>query len=88
MAAANDAPSTAMTPRGPDVGEAAGQYLPEGPLPITVSKDGFAVFSRDAFLGGFPPGVRRMQATRMKAVTQDVGASRVSHVSHPDVVPG
>jgi pimeloyl-ACP methyl ester carboxylesterase len=42
---------------GPDEGETAGQYLPKGPLPITVSKDGLAFFNRDAFLGGFAPDV-------------------------------
>jgi len=42
---------------GPDEGETTGQYLPKGPLPITVSKDGLAFFNRDAFLGGFAPDV-------------------------------
>jgi pimeloyl-ACP methyl ester carboxylesterase len=42
---------------GPDEGETAGQYLPKGPLPITVSKDGLAFFNREAFLGGFAPDV-------------------------------
>jgi len=41
----------------PDVGETTGQYLPKGPLPIKVSKDGLAFFNRDAFLGGFAPDV-------------------------------
>jgi len=41
----------------PDEGETTGQYLPKGPLPITVSKDGLAFFNRDAFLGGFAPDV-------------------------------
>jgi len=40
---------------GPDEGETTGQYLPKGPLPITVSKDGLAFFNHDAFLGGFAP---------------------------------
>ena len=120
---------------GPDVGEVAGQFLPKGPLPVTISKDGLAFFNRDAFLGGFapdvpmpervfmydsqvplavstlgtpitaaawktkpswylvsandqviPPDVERMYAKRMKAVTEDVGSSHVSYVSHPDVV--
>ena len=42
---------------GPDEGETTGQYLPKGPLPIKVSKDGLAFFNRDAFLGGFAPDV-------------------------------
>ena len=42
---------------GPDEAETTGQYLPKGPLPITVSKDGLAFFNRDAFLGGFAPDV-------------------------------
>jgi pimeloyl-ACP methyl ester carboxylesterase len=42
---------------GPDVGETLAQYLPKGPLPITVSKDGLAFFNRDAFMGGFAPDV-------------------------------
>jgi len=42
---------------GPDEGETTGQYLPKGPLPVTVSKDGLAFFTRDAFLGGFAPDV-------------------------------
>jgi len=42
---------------GPDAGETTGQYLPKGPLPITVSKDGLAFFNKDAFLGGFAPDV-------------------------------
>ena len=42
---------------GPDEGETTGQYLPKGPLPITVSKDGLAFFNHDAFLGGFAPDV-------------------------------
>jgi pimeloyl-ACP methyl ester carboxylesterase len=42
---------------GPDDGETTGQYLPKGPLPIKVSKDGLAFFDRDAFLGGFAPDV-------------------------------
>ena len=42
---------------GPDAGETTGQYLPKGPLPITVSKDGLAFFNHDAFLGGFAPDV-------------------------------
>jgi pimeloyl-ACP methyl ester carboxylesterase len=42
---------------GPDEGETTGQYLPKGPLPITISKDGLAFFNRDAFLGGFAPDV-------------------------------
>ncbi len=42
---------------GPDQGETTGQYLPKGPLPITVSKDGLAFFNHDAFLGGFAPDV-------------------------------
>ncbi len=42
---------------GPAVGETTGQYLPKGPLPITVSKDGLAFFNRDAFLGAFAPDV-------------------------------
>ena len=42
---------------GPDVGEVAGQFLPKGPLPITMSKDGLAFFNRDAFLAGFAPDV-------------------------------
>jgi pimeloyl-ACP methyl ester carboxylesterase len=42
---------------GPDEGETTGQYLPKGPLPITVSKDGLAFFNREAFLGGFAPDV-------------------------------
>jgi len=42
---------------GPDEGETTGQYLPKGPLPIAVSKDGLAFFNRDAFLGGFAPDV-------------------------------
>jgi pimeloyl-ACP methyl ester carboxylesterase len=41
----------------PDVGETAGQVLPKGPLPITVSKDGLAFFNRDAFLAAFAPDV-------------------------------
>jgi pimeloyl-ACP methyl ester carboxylesterase len=41
----------------PDAGETTGQYLPKGPLPITVSKDGLAFFNHDAFLGGFAPDV-------------------------------
>jgi pimeloyl-ACP methyl ester carboxylesterase len=42
---------------GPDEGETTGRYLPKGPLPIKVSKDGLAFFTRDAFLGGFAPDV-------------------------------
>jgi pimeloyl-ACP methyl ester carboxylesterase len=42
---------------GPDEGETTGQYLPKGPLPITVSKDGLAFFNHDAFMGGFAPDV-------------------------------
>lgn len=42
---------------GPDEAETTGQFLPKGPLPITVSKDGLAFFNRDAFLGGFAPDV-------------------------------
>ena len=42
---------------GPDDGETTGQYLPKGPLPITVSKDGLAFFNRDAFLAAFAPDV-------------------------------
>jgi pimeloyl-ACP methyl ester carboxylesterase len=42
---------------GPDEGETTGQYLPKGPLPITVSKDGLAFFNRDAFLAAFAPDV-------------------------------
>jgi pimeloyl-ACP methyl ester carboxylesterase len=42
---------------GPDAGETTGQYLPKGPLPITVSKDGLAFFNHDAFMGGFAPDV-------------------------------
>jgi pimeloyl-ACP methyl ester carboxylesterase len=42
---------------GPDQGETAGQYLPKGPLPVTVSKDGLAFFNHDAFMGGFAPDV-------------------------------
>jgi len=42
---------------GPDDGETTGQYLPKGPLPITVSKDGLAFLNRDAFLGAFAPDV-------------------------------
>ena len=41
----------------PDAGETTGQYLPKGPLPITVSKDGLAFFNHDAFMGGFAPDV-------------------------------
>ena len=41
----------------PDGGETTGQFLPKGPLPITVSKDGLAFFNKDAFLGGFAPDV-------------------------------
>jgi pimeloyl-ACP methyl ester carboxylesterase len=119
----------------PDAGETAGQVLPKGPLPVTVSKDGLAFFNRDAFLAAFapdvpmpdrvfmadaqvpiavatlstpvkaaawktkpswymvsandlviPPDVQRTYAKRMKATTEDVGASHVSYVSHPDVV--
>lgn len=42
---------------GPDEGETTGQYLPKGPLPITVSKDGVAFFNKDAFLAAFAPDV-------------------------------
>ena len=42
---------------GPDEGETTGQYLPKGPLPVTVSRDGLAFFNRDAYLGGFAPDV-------------------------------
>jgi len=42
---------------GPDEGETTGQYLPKGPLPIKVSKDGLAFFNRDAFLAAFAPDV-------------------------------
>jgi pimeloyl-ACP methyl ester carboxylesterase len=42
---------------GPDEGETTGQYLPKGPLPVTVSKDGLAFFNRDAYLGAFAPDV-------------------------------
>ena len=42
---------------GPDVGETTGKYLPKGPLPITVSRDGLAFFNHDAFMGGFAPDV-------------------------------
>lgn len=42
---------------GPDEGETTGQYLPKGPLPITVSKDGLAFFNKDAFLAAFAPDV-------------------------------
>ena len=42
---------------GPDEGETTGQYLPKGPLPITVSKDGLAFFNHDAFLAAFAPDV-------------------------------
>jgi len=41
----------------PDAGETTGQYLPKGPLPITVSKDGLAFLNHDAFMGGFAPDV-------------------------------
>ena len=41
----------------PDAGETAGQVLPKGPLPITVSKDGLAFFNKDAFLAAFAPDV-------------------------------
>jgi len=41
----------------PDIGETTGQYLPKGPLPIDVSKDGLAFFKRDAFLAAFAPDV-------------------------------
>ena len=120
---------------GPDGGEVAGQYLPKGPLPVTVSKDGLAFFNRDAFLAAFapdvpmpmrvfmadsqvplavstlstpitnpawktkpswylvsandqiiPPDVERMYGKRMKATLEEVAASHVSYVSHPDVV--
>jgi pimeloyl-ACP methyl ester carboxylesterase len=42
---------------GPDAGETTGQYLPKGPLPITVSKDGLAFFHHDAFMAAFAPDV-------------------------------
>ena len=42
---------------GPDEGETTAQFLPKGPLPIAISKDGLAFFNRDAFLGGFAPDV-------------------------------
>ena len=42
---------------GPDEAETTGQYLPKGPLPITVSKDGLAFFNHDAFLAAFAPDV-------------------------------
>ncbi len=42
---------------GPEVGETTGQYLPKGPLPITVSKDGLAFFGHDAFMAAFAPDV-------------------------------
>jgi pimeloyl-ACP methyl ester carboxylesterase len=119
----------------PDVGEVAGQVLPKGPLPVTISKDGLAFFNRNAFLAAFapdvpmaqrvfmydsqvplavstlgtptqhaawktkptwylvsandqiiPPDVERTYAKRMKAVTQEVAASHVAYVSHPEVV--
>jgi pimeloyl-ACP methyl ester carboxylesterase len=41
----------------PDVGETTGQYLPKGPLPITVSKDGLAFVNHDAYMAGFAPDV-------------------------------
>ncbi len=41
----------------PAVGETTGQYLPKGPLPIDVSKDGLAFFKHDAFLAAFAPDV-------------------------------
>jgi pimeloyl-ACP methyl ester carboxylesterase len=41
----------------PDEGETMAKYLPKGPLPITVSKDGLAFFNHDAFLGAFAPDV-------------------------------
>ena len=49
----------------PDVGETAGQVLPKGPLPITVSKDGLAFFNRDAFLAAFAPDVPMPQRVFM-----------------------
>jgi len=42
---------------GPDEGETTGQFLPKGPLPIKVSKDGLAFFDRDAVLAAFAPDV-------------------------------
>ncbi len=49
----------------PDVGETAGQVLPKGPLPITVSKDGLAFFNKDAFLAAFAPDVPMPQRVFM-----------------------
>ena len=49
----------------PDVGEVGGQFLPKGPLPITVSKDGLAFFNRDAFLAAFAPDVPMPQRVFM-----------------------
>ena len=42
---------------GPDEGETTAKFLPKGPLPIAVSKDGLAFFNRDAFLAAFAPDV-------------------------------
>lgn len=119
----------------PDAGETAGQVLPKGPQPVTLSKDGLAFLNRDAFLAAFapdvpmpdrafmadaqvpfavatlgaplkaaawkikpswymvsvndqiiPPDAQRTYARRMKATTEEVGASHVSYVTHPDAV--
>src|ERR1700722_12251652 len=68
---------------GPDEGETTGQYLPKGPLPIKVSKDGLAFFNRDAFLGGFAPDVpmpdRVFMADAQVPLAVSVFAAPINH---------
>ena len=67
----------------PDEGETTGQYLPKGPLPIKVSKDGLAFFNRDAFLGGFAPDVpmadRVFMADSQVPLAVSVFAAPITH---------
>jgi len=68
----------------PDDGETTGQYLPKGPLPVTVSKDGLAFFNRDAFLGGFAPDVPLDTRTFMYASQAPLAVSVLTApISHP-----
>jgi pimeloyl-ACP methyl ester carboxylesterase len=68
----------------PDEGETTGQYLPKGPLPIVVSKDGLAFLTHDAFLGGFAPDVPLPTRAFMYASQVPWALSAVSApITHP-----
>ena len=69
---------------GPDEAETTGQYLPHGPLPIAVSKDGLAFFNRDAFLAAFAPDVPMPDRVFMADAQAPLAVSVFSApVTHP-----